>query len=138
MLIAFFVNDIEREHLNYTTTLLAQRATMRGHRICYVTPSDFVLSNDDSLRGPGPSPLSPCPTGPPSIQTIAPYWNTPPKTPPPNKPSSPNDSSSGTQRRLGHIGAPASCSKACAICSLATITWHSSASSSSGSCAVAT
>ncbi len=43
MLIAFFVNDIEREYLNYTTTLLAQRATTRGHRVCYITPSDFVL-----------------------------------------------------------------------------------------------
>ena len=49
MLIAFFVNDIEREHLNYTTTLLAQRSTARGHRVCYVTPSDFVLGADDRL-----------------------------------------------------------------------------------------
>ena len=49
MLIAFFVNDIEREYLNYTTTLLAQRATTRGHRVCYLTPSDFVLSGDDNL-----------------------------------------------------------------------------------------
>lgn len=49
MLIAFFVNDIEREYVNYTTTLLAQRATTRDHRVCYITPSDFVLSGDDSL-----------------------------------------------------------------------------------------
>lgn len=49
MLIAFFVNDIEREFLNYTTTLLAQRAAARGHRVCYITPSDFVLGGDDSL-----------------------------------------------------------------------------------------
>ncbi|MDP8995203.1 MAG: glutathione synthetase [Pseudomonadota bacterium] len=49
MLIAFFVNDIEREYLNYTTTLLAQRATTRGHRVCYITPSDFVLGADDRL-----------------------------------------------------------------------------------------
>lgn len=49
MMIAFFVNDIEREHLNYTTTLLAQRATARGHRVCYITPSDFVLGSDDRL-----------------------------------------------------------------------------------------
>ena len=49
MLIAFFVNDIEREHENYTTTVLAYRAASRGHRICYVTPSDFVLGPDDRL-----------------------------------------------------------------------------------------
>ena len=49
MLIAFFVNDIEREYVNYTTTLLAQRATTRGHRVCYITPSDFVLGSDDRL-----------------------------------------------------------------------------------------
>ena len=50
MLIAFFVNDIEREYVNYTTTLLAQRATTRDHRVCYITPSDFVLTSDDRLR----------------------------------------------------------------------------------------
>jgi glutathione synthase len=49
MLIAFFVNDIEREYVNYTTTLLAQRATTRDHRVCYITPSDFVLGADDNL-----------------------------------------------------------------------------------------
>ncbi len=49
MMIAFFVNDIEREHLNYTTTLHAQRAPARGHRVCYITPSDFVLGSDDRL-----------------------------------------------------------------------------------------
>lgn len=49
MLIAFFVNDIEREYVNYTTTLLAQRATTRDHRVCYITPSDFVLTDDGSL-----------------------------------------------------------------------------------------
>ncbi len=49
MLIAFFVNDIEREYENYTTTTLAHKATTRGHRVCYITPSDFVLHPDDSL-----------------------------------------------------------------------------------------
>ena len=44
MLIAFFVNDLEREHVDYTTTVLAQRASMRGHRVCYITPHDFVLA----------------------------------------------------------------------------------------------
>ena len=50
MLIAFFVNDLEREHTNYTTTVLAHRATERGHRVCYITPSDFLLATDDSLN----------------------------------------------------------------------------------------
>ncbi len=49
MLIAFFVNDMEREHANYTTTVLAYAATMRGHRVCYLTPSDFSLRADDSM-----------------------------------------------------------------------------------------
>ena len=49
MLIAFFVNDMEREYAGYTTTVLAYEAASRGHRICYVTPSDFVLYPDDSL-----------------------------------------------------------------------------------------
>lgn len=46
MLIAFFVNDMEREHPNYTTTVLAHRATLRGHRVCYLTPSDFALKDE--------------------------------------------------------------------------------------------
>ena len=49
MLIAFFINDLEREHAGYTTTLLAHCAAMRGHRVCYLTPTDFVLRPDDSL-----------------------------------------------------------------------------------------
>ena len=49
MLIAFFVNDIEREYENYTTTTLAHSACGRGHKVCYITPSDFVLNADDSL-----------------------------------------------------------------------------------------
>ena len=49
MLIAFFVNDLEREHPGYTTTVLAHQATMRGHRVCYITPYDFVLRPDDTL-----------------------------------------------------------------------------------------
>ena len=49
MLIAFFVNDMEREFAGYTTTVLAYEAASRGHRVCYVTPSDFVLNPDDSL-----------------------------------------------------------------------------------------
>ena len=49
MLIAFFVNDIEREYENYTTTTLAHAAVGRGHQVCYITPSDFVLNPDDTL-----------------------------------------------------------------------------------------
>ena len=49
MLIAFFVNDMEREFAGYTTTVLAHEAASRGHRVCYVTPSDFILNPDDSL-----------------------------------------------------------------------------------------
>ena len=34
MLIAFFVNYMEREYAGYTTTVLAYEAASRGHRIC--------------------------------------------------------------------------------------------------------
>jgi glutathione synthase len=49
LLIAFFINDLEREHSGYTTTVLAHQAAARGHRVCYVTPHDFVLRPDDTL-----------------------------------------------------------------------------------------
>jgi glutathione synthase len=49
VLIAFFVNDMEREFAGYTTTVLAHEAASRGHRVCYVTPSDFILNPDDTL-----------------------------------------------------------------------------------------
>jgi glutathione synthase len=49
VLIAFFVNDLEREHPGYTTTVLAHQAAMRGHRVCYITPFDFSLRPDDTL-----------------------------------------------------------------------------------------
>ena len=49
MLIAFFVNDMAKEHVNYTTTVLAFAAIQRGHRVCYLTPSDFALRADDSM-----------------------------------------------------------------------------------------
>jgi glutathione synthase len=50
MLIAFFVNDMAREFPNYTTTVLAHEAVQRGHRVCYITPGDFVMLPDDSMR----------------------------------------------------------------------------------------
>ena len=49
MIMGFFVNDLEREYENYTTTVLAHQATSRGHRVCYITPADFVLNTDDTL-----------------------------------------------------------------------------------------
>ncbi|RJF86206.1 glutathione synthetase [Sphingomonas cavernae] len=50
MLIAFFVNDMDREHAGFTTTVLAHEATRRGHRVCYVTPGDFMLNPQDELH----------------------------------------------------------------------------------------
>lgn len=49
MRIAFFVNSIKGETVNYSTTHLALAALNRGHDICYLTPGDFVLRPDDSL-----------------------------------------------------------------------------------------
>ncbi|KRA50689.1 glutathione synthetase [Devosia sp. Root635] len=49
MRIAFFVNSIKGETVNYSTTHLALAALSRGHDICYLTPGDFVLRPDDSL-----------------------------------------------------------------------------------------
>ena len=50
MLIAFFVNDMAKEHARYTTTIMAYEAVKRGHRVCYVLPGDFMLSPDDTLK----------------------------------------------------------------------------------------
>ena len=50
MIIAFFVNDMEREFAGYTTTVLAYEAHSRGHGVCYVTPDDFLLTPDDRLH----------------------------------------------------------------------------------------
>ncbi|HWV22312.1 MAG TPA: glutathione synthetase [Devosia sp.] len=49
MRIAFFVNSIEDETPSFSTTALALTALNMGHEICYVTPEDFVLREDDSL-----------------------------------------------------------------------------------------
>jgi glutathione synthase len=49
MRIAFFVNAIAAEADSYTTTSMALAAISRGHDVCYVTPSDFILRQDDSL-----------------------------------------------------------------------------------------
>ncbi len=50
MRIAFFVNDVATEFPGYTTTVLAHQAAMRGHDVMYITPSDFLMERDDSLR----------------------------------------------------------------------------------------
>jgi glutathione synthase len=50
MRIAFFVNDIATEYSGYTTTVLAHQAALRGHEVMYITPSDFIMDQDDSLR----------------------------------------------------------------------------------------
>lgn len=50
MRIAFFVNDVATEFPGYTTTVLAHQAAMRGHDVMYITPSDFIMEQDDSLR----------------------------------------------------------------------------------------
>ena len=50
MRIAFFVNDIATEYAGYTTTVLAHEAAKRGHEVMYITPSDFMMGKDDSLR----------------------------------------------------------------------------------------
>jgi len=47
--IAFFVNDFEREHAGFATTVLSHQAAMRGHDVVYLTPGDFVVRDDDSL-----------------------------------------------------------------------------------------
>lgn len=49
MRIGFFVNSIEGETANYSTTHLALAALGQGHDICYITPGDFVLRPDDNL-----------------------------------------------------------------------------------------
>jgi glutathione synthase len=49
MRVAFFVNSIEGEEPDFTTTSLAMAAVTRGHDVCYITPAAFVLRPDDSL-----------------------------------------------------------------------------------------
>lgn len=49
MRIAFFVNSIDGEEGDFTTTSLAMAAIARGHDVCYLTPGDFVLRPDNGL-----------------------------------------------------------------------------------------
>jgi glutathione synthase len=50
MRIAFFVNSIKDENPRFTTTVFALAALSRGHEVCYITPGDFVLRDDDTLH----------------------------------------------------------------------------------------
>jgi len=50
MNIAFFVNSMADEHPHYTTTILANECVRRGHSVLYVTPGDFVIMPDNTLR----------------------------------------------------------------------------------------
>jgi glutathione synthase len=58
MRIAFLVNSIAGEASYYTTTALAMAAISAGHKVCYLTPGDFVLRADDRLFVQGTKPPS--------------------------------------------------------------------------------
>lgn len=48
--LALFVNEVASEHPLYTTTLIAEEAARRGHRVGYVEPSDFVYTAGGDLE----------------------------------------------------------------------------------------
>lgn len=50
MIVAFFVNRLADERPHYTTTILANECLRRGHSILYLTPGDFAVMPDNSLR----------------------------------------------------------------------------------------
>lgn len=50
MNVAFFVNAMDSEHPHYTTTILANECVRRGHTVLYLTPGDFVIAPDNSMR----------------------------------------------------------------------------------------
>lgn len=50
MNVAFFVNAMNSEHPHYTTTILANECVRRGHTVLYLTPGDFVIAPDNSMR----------------------------------------------------------------------------------------
>ncbi|MGQ0632631.1 MAG: glutathione synthase [Sporichthyaceae bacterium] len=50
MKLAMFVNDVEHEKPQYTTTRLALAATGRGHEVWYVGAGDFTADPDDTIR----------------------------------------------------------------------------------------
>lgn len=50
MRIGFFVNDIQTEKAEYTTTCLAMAALERGHEAWYIGVEDFAYDPDDHVR----------------------------------------------------------------------------------------
>lgn len=50
MKIAFVVNDIMTELIDYTTTHLALEATRRGHEVWYISLSDFTYDSDEMVH----------------------------------------------------------------------------------------
>ena len=50
MIVAFFVNAMDAEHPHYTTTILANECVRRGHTVLYLTPGDFVIAPDNTMR----------------------------------------------------------------------------------------
>ena len=58
MNIAFFVNDINTETSNYSTTRLSMQAHNRGHKVYYITAEDFALDPDNHVRARAKAPLN--------------------------------------------------------------------------------
>ncbi len=50
MKIGMFVNDLEGEQVDYTSTLLAHRGTLAGHEIWYIEVAGFAYDPDDMVR----------------------------------------------------------------------------------------
>jgi len=50
MKIGMFVNDLEGELADYTSTLLAHRGTQQGHEIWYIEVAGFAYDPDDMVR----------------------------------------------------------------------------------------
>lgn len=50
MKIAFVVNDVATEEIEYTTTHLALEAIRRGHRVWYINLSDFAYDPDEQVH----------------------------------------------------------------------------------------
>jgi len=48
--LGFFVNDVEGERPEYTTTRLARAAVGRGHDVWYIGAGDFACEPDDAVR----------------------------------------------------------------------------------------
>ncbi|TYP96974.1 glutathione synthase [Sphingobacterium allocomposti] len=49
MNIAFLINQTHKEEASFTTTLLAFKAHLRGHRILYIGLADFAYSTDQTV-----------------------------------------------------------------------------------------